>query len=185
MAKSNPSLVRRILDVPAEIVVALYVIADAIISPLFRPIVRLLSSLQIIKRIERWIASLNPYVILVALGVPFGIAELTKALGVFLMSEGHFHTGMTLLIGAYVFSILICERVFHAGKDQLLTIGWFAVGYNWVMVIRDQIFDWFRETRIWKAAVEFRRKIRIAFRRLRPRKRPGFGMKPRGVFERP
>lgn len=188
MADKQPSLARRVLSIPAEIVVGLYVVVDGIVAPLFGPLVRWLSSLKLIQRLERAIGSLPPYVILVLLGVPFGIAELTKVYAVILMSEEHFRTGMTLFIGAYVVSILVCERTFHAGKAQLLTIPWFKVLYDWVMMIRDHILGWFRATRIWKMAEALRQKARIGLHRARVRLRATFGMKPqtraKGVFER-
>lgn len=187
MADSRPSLLRRFFGLLAEIVVGLFLVVDSIIRPLFGPLVRFLSELRLIKRLEAWIGSLHPYVILVLLGVPFGIAELTKVYAVILMAEEHFRIGMTLFIGAYVVSILVCERTFHAGKGQLLKIWWFKIGYDWVMAIKDHILDWFRETRIWQLAVALRQRVKIGLRRTRVRFRYVFGMKAgaraKGVVE--
>jgi hypothetical protein len=184
VASTRPSLLRQIVTIPAEIVVGFFLILDAIIRPLFTPLMRWLSALSLIKRIERAIGSMHPYLILVLLVVPFGIAELTKVLGVYLMSTGHFRTGMTLFIGAYVVSIVVCERTFHAGKDQLLTIPWFAKGYGWVMMVKDHIFGWFKQTRVWRMAVSIRQGVRLTLRRLQTRLRLLVGGKPKGVLER-
>ena len=126
MADHQLNLFQRALRLLAEIVVAVYVVVDSIVFALFRPVVRWLSRLRIVQRIERWIQSLHPYVILVVMVVPFIIAELAKVFAVYWMAEGHFRTGMTIFIGAYVVSIFVCERILHAGKAQLLTIPWFA-----------------------------------------------------------
>ena len=91
---------------------------------------------------------------------------------------------MTIFIGAYVVSIFVCERTFHAGKDQLMTIHWFAVSFNWIMSIKDAILDWFRQTRIWAAAEALRQRTRLVTRRLKTRTRALFGGKPKGIFER-
>jgi len=139
----------------AEIVVGVYVILDGLIAPLFRPIMRFLSTLELVRRIERWIVSLPPYVILVVLVVPFGIAELTKVYAVFLMGTGHFKTGFTIFVGAYVATVLVCERILHAGKPQLMKIGWF----------KDRILAWFRATAAWRLAVDLKQKARIAVQR--------------------
>jgi hypothetical protein len=128
---------------------------------------RFLSSLELIRRIERWIVSLPPYVILVLLVVPFAIAELAKAYAVFLMGTGHFKTGFTIFVGAYIVSILVCERTFHAGKPQLMTIGWFAALFNWVMAFKERILAWFRTTEAWRLAAEFKQKARITIQRAR------------------
>ena len=183
MADPKPSLLRSILYIPFEIVVGLFVILDGIVRPLFRPVVRWLSSLKLVQRLERRIASTPPYVLLALLVVPFGFAELAKVYAVILMSEGHFKTGMTIFILAYVVSIFVCERTFHAGKKQLLTIPWFAKLYGLVMAIKDQILGWFKTTWAWKKAGDLRQSLRFAFRRFRTRL-PNFSRKPKGFFER-
>ena len=184
MADTKHSLLRRILTIPAEIVVGIYVVVDSLVAPLFLPFFRYLSALKLVQRMERAIASLPPYVILVAMAVPFGIAELTKVFAVFLMSEGQFRLGMTLFIGAYIVSIFVCERIFHAGKTQLLTIPWFKVLFDWTMAIKDHVFGWLRQTWIWKAAESLRQRARISLRRLRTRLRFAFGGRPRSVIQR-
>lgn len=161
----SKTIVRRILRVLAEIVVGVYVILDGLIAPLFRPIMRFLSTLELVRRIERWIVSLPPYVILVVLVVPFGIAELTKVYAVFLMGTGHFKTGFTIFVGAYVATVLVCERILHAGKPQLMKIGWFAVVYTWIIAFKDRILAWFRATAAWRLAVDLKQKARIAVQR--------------------
>ena len=184
MADQKPSLTRTILSIPAEIVVGLYVVIDGIVSPLFRPLVRWLSSLRLIQRLEQAIGSMPPYLLLGLLVVPFGFAEIAKVYAVIMMGEGHFRSGMTIFVMAYVVSILVCERTFHAGKKQLLTIPWFAKLYGWVMMIRDHILAWFRTTWIWMKVVELRQTMRLATRRLKDRLRGTVGTKRKGFFER-
>ena len=185
MAATKPSLRRLIVTIPAELVVGSFLILDAMIRPLFVPLMRWLSGLRLIKRLEHMIGSLHPYLILVLLVVPFAIAEVTKVLGVYLMGTGHFRTGMTLFLGAYVVSILVCERTFHAGKNQLLTIPWFAKGYAWVMMVKDHIFAWLKRTKVWQMAGTIRQSLRLSLRRTQTRLRALFGMKPKGLLERP
>jgi hypothetical protein len=169
MMPDAPSLPRRLSRIPAEIVVALYVGVDFIVAPLFRPLMRWLSSLRLIQRLESWIASLPPYVLLVLLVVPFGIAELAKAYAVFLMSSGHFKTGFIVFVGAYVVSILVCERTFTAGKAQLMTIGWFARLWTWLMGYKDRIMTWFRSTEVWRLATDLKQRARLTLRRVKTR----------------
>jgi len=169
MADKKISITRQILRVPMELVVGLYVVLDGVLSPLFKPVVRAMSRLRLVKRIEAYIGTLNPYLIFVLLVVPFGIAELTKVFAVVLMGTGHFRTGFTIFIGAYVVSILVCERTFHAGKAQLMTLPWFARLYNWVMGYKDRMLDWFRATNVWRLAVTLRLKARLAAIRVKTR----------------
>jgi len=179
----SQSLSRRIFRIPAEIIVAIYVVVDSLVSLLFRPVIRFLSGLRIIQRLEHAIDSLHPYVILVLMVVPFAIAEFTKVFAVYWMSTGHFRSGMTIFIGAYVVSIFVCERILHAGKNKLMTIRWFAVIYTWIMDIRDRLFAWFRETAIWRMVVDLKARAGAMVRSLRDRLR-GTAGKPRSAFER-
>ena len=172
------SLLRNVLEILLELVVGFFVVLDAIIRPLFAPLVRALSRLRLIHRIEAWIASLNPYVIFVLIAAPFAVAELTKVYAVILMAEEHFRLGMTLFIGAYVVSILVCERIFHAGKDQLLTLGWFKWGYDRVMAVKDAIVDWIVRTRAWQSVDAMRQRVKLGWRRLRTRLRVAFRREP-------
>ena len=167
-----------------ELVVGFFVVLDAIVRPLFGPLTRWLSSLRLIHRIEAWIGSLHPYVILVLIGAPFAVAELTKVYAVILMAEEHFRLGMTLFIGAYVVSILVCERIFTAGKSQLLTIGWFKWGFDWVMVVKDAIVGWVKNTQAWKSVAAMRQRVKLGWKRLRTRIRLAFGRRePAKVLE--
>ena len=175
--KLNP--LQRLLRLLAEIVVAVYVVVDSIVFALFRPVVRWLSGLRVVQRLERRIQSLPPYVILVVMVVPFIIAELAKVFAVYWMAEGHFRTGMTIFIGAYVVSIFVCERILHAGKAQLLTIPWFAWTYNWIMALRDAILSWFRRTAIWRATTSIKDKASLVILRTADRVRRLFGYRPK------
>lgn len=166
---------QRLLRLLAEIVVAIYVVADAVVFALLRPVYRWLSSLRIVQRLEHAIQALPPYVILVVMVVPFIIAELAKVFAVYWMAEGHFRTGMTIFIGAYVVSIFVCERILHAGKAQLLTIPWFAWIYNWIMALRDAVLGWFKRTAIWRMAVAVKNRARDAVRRTVTKLRALFG----------
>ena len=178
------SFPRRMLGVAAEVIVAVYVVADSAVSLLFRPVMRFLSSLQIVQRLERGIIALPAYVILVLMVVPFAIAEFAKVFALFWMSEGHFHSGMIIFIGAYIVSIFVCERILHAGKPKLMTIRWFAMTYDWIMALRDQMFGWFRTTRAWKVAIDVRGKAQSLLSRSYDRLRSIFRKKPRRVLER-
>lgn len=184
MPQSSPSLSRRLGRLPAELLVGLYVALDAIIGPLFRPLMRFLSRLRLIKRLEAAIARLPPYVLLVLLVVPFILAEGAKAYAVILMGGGHLKTGVLVFIGAYVVSILVCERIFHAGRAQLMTIGWFARGFAWVMGYKDRLLAWFRTTEVWRFATDLRERARASLRRMRTRLGTTFGGKPGGLFGR-
>ena len=184
MPDSSPSPMRRLARLPAELLVGLYVVLDALIGPLFRPAMRLLSRLRPVQQMEAAIARLPAYVLLALLVVPFALAELAKAYAVILMGSGHFLTGVLIFIGAYVVSILVCERIFHAGRARLMTIPWFARGFTWVMAVKDRMLDWFRTTEVWRLATDMKQRARIGFQRARRRIGGVFGNRPRRLLGR-
>lgn len=175
----TPSFSRRLLRLPAEIVVTVYVVLNALMTPLFGPLMRGLSRLKLIQRVEQTIAGLPPYLILVLLVVPFALAELAKAYAVVLMAEDHLQMGLTIFIGAYIVSILVCERTFQAGKSQLMTIGWFKRLFDWLMAIKTRLLAWFHQTATWRFAETLGERGRAAVRRVQV----ALGMKPKGTFE--
>ncbi len=183
MPDSSPSPMRRLARLPAELLVGLYLVLDAVIGPLFRPAMRFLSRLRPVQQLEAAIATLPPYVVLVLLGVPFAVAELAKAYAVILMGSGHFLTGVLIFIGAYVVSILVCERIFHAGRARLMTIGWFARGFAWAMAVKDRLLAWFRTTETWRLATDLKQRAQLALQRVRSRIGGVFG-RPRRLFGR-
>jgi hypothetical protein len=59
-----------------------------------------------------------------------------------------------------VLSLTICERIFHAGREPLMRIGWFRVTIRFVVGLRDAVFGWVKSTAIWRAAAGLARSVR-------------------------
>jgi hypothetical protein len=158
-----------IAHLAAQIVVGIYVVVDSVIGPMFRPFMRWLSSLHVVQRVEAWIGSLPPYVVLVLFLVPLAIEEVTKFYGLVLMGGGHFKSGLLLYIGAHVFAILVCERIFSAGKARLLTIPWFARLFAWLEGYKDRLVAWFKATETYRKAQRLKASVRDTIDRWRGR----------------
>jgi hypothetical protein len=165
------SLARGIGHVLTQIVVGIWVVGDSVFSPLFRPLIRWLSSLRLIQAIERGIAALPAYAILLLLAAPFGAEEVVKIYSFVLMGSGHLTSGVALYIACHVFAILVCERIFHAGKDKLMTIGWFAKLFNWLMGYKDRLVDWFKSTSAYARMLAIKERASQYARRLLQRTR--------------
>ena len=159
-----------IAHVLAQILVGIWVIVDSILSPIFRPLMRWLSE-SASRPGGRELGSRRfpPYAILVLLALPFGIEEVAKIYAFVLMGGGHFKIGFALYIACHVFAILVCERIFHAGKAKLMTIDWFARLFNWLMGYKERLVDWFKSTSTYRRAMELkaqgRQMARLALRR--------------------
>lgn len=123
------SKIRTILVFPLRAIIFFAMVLDGIFRPLYRPVIRALSNLKIIQRLESRIAQLPRLVILLCLAVPFAIAEPMKIIGLVLFAHGAFKSGVVLTIIAHLSTFLIVERIYHAGREKLLTYGWLA----WIM----------------------------------------------------
>ncbi|QTK82792.1 Hypothetical protein AT6N2_L2120 [Agrobacterium tumefaciens] len=123
------SKIRRILVFPIRAIIVLALILDGIFRPLYRPVIRAISRITFIQKLQTRIARLPRLAILLCLAVPFAIAEPMKIVGLVLIAHGAFKSGVVLTVLAHLSTFLIVERIYHAGKEKLLTYGWLA----WIM----------------------------------------------------
>ena len=137
---------RKILLLPFNIIVAILILLDEVARPVYRPRARWLASLRLVEAAEAQVARLNRYVILVLLAVPFAIAEPLKIYGVLMLGEGHFIRGIVILALAYLASFLLIERIYHAGRDKLLSIGWFGWIMGQITRVRAALTAWVKDT---------------------------------------
>lgn len=119
----------KLIAYPIKAVIFCVSLIDLAFKPIYRPIVRALMSLTIFSRIERQIAALPRLAILILLAVPFAIAEPMKVAALVIMAKGSVLVGLVVLAVAYLANFLIVERIYHAGRDKLLTYRWLA----WIM----------------------------------------------------
>jgi hypothetical protein len=131
-----------LLLLPRVLFVAVIVISETI-RPIYRPLVRWISSLSIIKNFSDFIGSLPRLVILILFVVPFAIAEPLKIVGVVLIARAAVLPGVLIIIGAYLMSFVLVERIFHAGREKLLTYAWL----RWIMMRVDTVRSTIAELR--------------------------------------
>ncbi len=96
------------------------------------------------KRLRRRIERLGPYQSLALLAIPACIVEPSKLAAVAIAGEGHWFTGTAVIVGAYAASLLVLERLFRIVKPKLLTLGWFARLWSWLVAVRDRLMKPFR-----------------------------------------
>jgi hypothetical protein len=121
--------IRMILIFPIRALIVLALVLDGIFRPLYRPIIRAISRLTFIRKLESRIGGLPRLAILLLLAVPFAIAEPMKIIGLLLIAHGTVKTGVAVTVLAHLATFLIVERIYHAGREKLLTYAWFA----WIM----------------------------------------------------
>ena len=142
-------------------VLTVFIVLDEIARPLYRPLVRWFASLRLVHRLEEGVAALPRPLVLLALAVPFAVAEPLKLIGLIVMARGAFWPGLVVLGLAHLASFLIVERIYYAGREKLLTYPWFAWIMRLLTRLRDQILGWVRAS----AAYAFALRTRDAARR--------------------
>ena len=127
-----------------------YAVLDTLLFPLFRPLVDALSRLRLFEAIGALLLRLPPYVVLLILAVPFVVLEPLKVFALYWFALGHLIQGGILLIVAHGASILTLERLYHAGKPQLMQIGWFKRLMTWLGGLRDAAVKLAKSTAAWQ-----------------------------------
>src|ERR1700722_312221 len=84
-----------------------------------------------LSRMRHRIQRLGPYQSLFLLAVPTSIVEPLKLVAVAVAGEGHWITGLFVVVAAYAASLLLVERLFAIVKPKLMTLNWFARFWNW------------------------------------------------------
>ncbi|MFG1393090.1 hypothetical protein [Xanthobacter agilis] len=127
-----------------RILLGILIVADELVRPLYEPLVRWIEALALVQKFERWVAGLPALAILALIGVPYAVVEPVKFLAMLHIANGHVRTGTFVLVLAYLVSFVLIERVYTAGRPQLMTLPAVA----WVIVtsgtVRDRIYAWLR-----------------------------------------
>ncbi|MDB5593459.1 MAG: conserved rane protein of unknown function [Hyphomicrobiales bacterium] len=142
----------RIARVVLGMLVVPLVLFDEAVRPLFRPLLRALARLRLLQRMQSIVAGLPPYAILVVLLVPFLIAEPLKIVALYWLGTGHVKLGIGTLVGAYAGSFVFVERIYDAGREKLMQIGWFGALMTPVTRARDLFLTWLRGSPGWTLA---------------------------------
>jgi hypothetical protein len=154
-------ILRAILMPIVAIFAIVYFLIDALFLSMLRPVGRLLGRLDPVILLTGWVRSLRPYPTLILFLVPLIVLEPAKPVGFYLMASRHVRMGVFVIAIAEVLKIVIVERLFHMSRDKLLSIGWFARIYRFVM----RYLDWLRRLPAWQATRRMFVRIRSVFRR--------------------
>ena len=121
---------KTILEPFVIVAAALYFVIDALALSSLKPLLTKIANSKLFKFIAQWIASLGPYPTLALFVVPLVLLEPIKPFSAYVIASGHFLFGVLVLVFGEVLKITIVERIFHIGRDKLMTIKAFAWIYN-------------------------------------------------------
>ncbi len=148
-------------------IITVFVILDEFLRPLYRPLLRRLAELRIMRRLEESVAALPRPLVLLALAIPFAIAEPLKLFGLLLFARGQFWAGLVVTAFAHLMSFVFVERIYHAGREKLLSYRWFAWVMGQVVRVRDGVLGWVRATAAYGLAMRTRDAVRHWWRTMR------------------
>lgn len=163
------SLVRRILTLPLAALATIVVLFDDLVRSAVKPAVAWLASLEPVRRVEAAVARLPPYPTLALFLIPMAVIWPIKLYALYLIGLGHVTYGALAFVAAKVVGIGLAERLFALSRDKLLSIGWFARGYFFVIAVRDRVHLYLKGTRWWPALVAFLARVREGWRALKVR----------------
>ena len=121
---------QRILTAILMVPVALYFLLDAAFFSLIKPFVIWVGRLSLVQRVGTSLGSLSAYPTLGLFLVPIVVLEPAKPIGIYLVGTGHAVSGAFLIIIGELLKIILVERLFAASRDKLMSIRWFAWGFN-------------------------------------------------------
>jgi hypothetical protein len=145
---------RRVLSAGGRGLITIPLLAEALARPAYQPLLRAVSRLTILQRLDRWVAAKPRWLILAVLAVPFLGVEPLKVLGLVWIGEGLILRGLGLLGFAYGTSFVLVERIYRAGRDKLRSYHWLAACIDFAVSIRDAALASLRTTRAWQIAEE-------------------------------
>jgi hypothetical protein len=166
-APHPPPLPVRALHFVVGVVLAALILLDELVRPLYRPLALWISGLRLVACMEAAIARMPRLAVLVLLALPLAIAEPLKIVGLVLVGRGQIAPGVVVLALAYLASFLIVERIYHAGRIQLLSYVWLAWGMGHLARLRAALLDRVRASAAWRFVQERREAVRRWWRGLR------------------
>lgn len=148
------------LRIAFRVAVGIIIVVDELVRPLYTPLVRWVAALALVRRFEQWVSGLPPLAILALIGVPYAVVEPVKFLAMLHIANGHVRTGTVVLLLAHLVSFVVIERVYAAGRSQLMTLPAAAFVITTAAAVRDRLAAWLRLS-------EIKARVRVIWRWLR------------------
>ena len=153
MPRTSPSasIIATVLKsalLPLKLVIAVAVVVDEILRPVYLPIVRRILAHPFFVFLERQVSTLPRWAILIVFAVPFLVAEPLKLVAVILFAKGRVILGAVTFVLAQLLTFILVERIYHAGRAKLLSYPWFAWVADRAGEIRDVIRSIIRRLKV-------------------------------------
>ena len=131
-------------------------------EPLARAFAKL-GQLPLWARLESRVKALPPWAALLAFGVPVVMLIPIKFLALYLFSQGHMATGLTLVIAAKVTGTAVAARLFQLTEPALMRLTWFARIYLPWKRWKDGVLTQVRQSAPWRAVRQAKAHMKTRF----------------------
>jgi len=159
---------RALLTPPLMLLAALLMFLEEVLWEALKRVMAAFGKLPVIRSIEAWISRLPPYGAAVVFLIPGALLLPVKISALWLLANGHAVMGCQLIIAAKLVGTALVARIFTLTRPQLMTLGWFAVIYNFVMRWRAKLYDWVVASGAWGKVMAMRMRIRAWMSRWKP-----------------
>lgn len=99
---------------------------------------------------DRWIAKAGPYAMLAMLCFPALIIVPAKMFGLWLVATHHLFRGVAVILSAKLVGMAVLVHLYAAGRERLLSIGWFRWLHEHVLTLKAWAYDSVRATAAWR-----------------------------------
>jgi hypothetical protein len=131
---------KRVFMPVVAFVATLYFVVDVLFLSIVRPVAARLSQSPLVALLAARLGKLGAYPTLALFLVPVLVLEPVKPIGLYLMGSGHVMTGVLVITVGEILKVTLVERLFHIGRDKLMSIRAFAWSYK--IVKRVLAFLW-------------------------------------------
>jgi hypothetical protein len=94
--------------------------------------------------LPRRLRNLGPHTSLLLLAAPTVAVESSKLAALFILGDGHWATGLVVLLCAYMLSLFVTERLFQIVRPKLMRLPWFNKAWRAFESARQNTFRWLR-----------------------------------------
>lgn len=120
-----------------------------------------------IQRFEELLHELPPYAAMMVLLLPMVCLFPLKLLAIYWLACGYWLASLMLIATAKVLGTAIIARMYVVCRPKLMTIQWFRICHDWLIVIRNRLYAAVRCLPIYKIAREYLNQIKLIVHRAR------------------
>jgi hypothetical protein len=159
---------KTLLTPPLMLLAAFLMFVEEVLWEALKRVMAAVGRLPVMRSIEAWISRLPPYGAAAAFLLPGAMLLPVKIAALWLLANGHAMLGCQVILAAKLIGTALVARIFTLTREQLMTLRWFVILYNFVMRCRAVLYGWVMATGAWQRVMAIRMAIRTWFSHWKP-----------------